>query len=294
MKGLKASVMVVLGIAIAVANITEAAERSFAVEVVGHGQPMILIPGLNSSPDVWQDLRVHYEQDYELHLVHINGFAGMPLEGEASLARVKADLLDYVHTEKLERPILMGHSLGGFLSLWAASSAPEDFGELIVVDSLPFFPLAFNPMATEESMRPMAEQQRQGIIHSPQEGRLQYYQQSLPSLVSEPADVATITQWSMDSDPAMTAQAMYDMFTTDLRDEIASIQSSTLVLGSWVTAKDFGGTIDTVRQNFAVQYQQLPNVTIEMHADAKHFIMLDDSEWTIATIDGYLNNAGQR
>ncbi|MDO3388623.1 alpha/beta hydrolase [Gilvimarinus sp. SDUM040013] len=290
MKGLKVSVMAVLGVAIAAANMSEAAERSFDVEVVGQGKPMILIPGLNSSPAVWADLQAHYQKNYQLHLVHINGFAGNPLNGEASLNQVKVDLLDYIDDKNLSKPIMMGHSLGGFVSLWVASSQPEQTGELIIIDSLPFFPLAFNPMATEASMQPMAEQQRQGILNSPEQGRLQYYQQSLPGLVSEASDVETIIEWSMSSDPKMTGQAMYEMFTTDLRDEIADIRSPALVLGSWTVAKDMGGTMDTVRHNFSVQYENVPDVTIKMHSSAKHFIMLDDPQWTIEAIDSYLHH----
>lgn len=289
MKGLKMTVMLTLGLAICIAASSQAEDYGFVAEVRGEGPPMVLIPGLNTPGEVWAEVEAHYRGRYQTHTLTLKGFAGEPMTAEPSLEAVKNGLLAYLQDKQLNKPVLVGHSLGGFLSLWVASDAPKSVGKLVIVDSLPFFPLIFNPAATEASMEPMARQQTQGIASASVEGRRQYYQGSVPGLVTSEEDARRITGWGVASDPAMTAQSMYTMFTTDLRDDLARIEVPTLVLGSWYSAKNFGGTIDSVKAQFSMQYEHLPEVEIVMHEQARHFIMLDDPQWTMEKVDGFLH-----
>ena len=98
----------------------------------------------------------------------------------------------------------------------------------------------------------------------------------------------------MTSDPKMTAQAMYDMYVTDLRDDIAAIKTPALVLGSWIAYKNFGATRDSVTQVFTSQYQQMPHTQIKVSDTAKHFIMLDDPEWMLSQFDQFLQTSNKR
>jgi N-formylmaleamate deformylase len=50
--------------------------RSFAVEVSGHGPPLVLIPGLASPGQVWRTTVEHYRSDHRLHVLTLAGFAG--------------------------------------------------------------------------------------------------------------------------------------------------------------------------------------------------------------------------
>ena len=53
-----------------------AAEQPFQVKVTGHGQPMILIPGLSCPGEVWDGAVAHYKDHYQLHVISLAGFAG--------------------------------------------------------------------------------------------------------------------------------------------------------------------------------------------------------------------------
>ncbi|UTF58798.1 alpha/beta fold hydrolase [Gilvimarinus sp. DA14] len=289
MKRLLIAVLMTLGFIVSVAvGSANAADKRFDVKVTGEGPAMIMIPGLNTPGKVWNELADHYQSQYQVHVLTLHGFAGAALKSEPSLAAVKDDLLAYISEQQLDAPVLVGHSLGGFLSLWAASEKPAAAGSLVIVDSLPFFPLVFNPGASEDNMASMAKQQTQGIAGADEQGRRQYYQQSIPGLVEDKDDVERVVAWSMTSDPAMTAQSMYEMMTTDLRDDLAAIDVPTLVLGSWYSAKTFGGTMESVAEHMQQQYEQLDGVEITLHESARHFIMLDDAQWTMARMDEFL------
>ena len=55
-----------------------AAQQPFQVKVSGHGQPMILIPGLSSSGETWDTTVDHYKDRFECHVLTVAGFAGVP------------------------------------------------------------------------------------------------------------------------------------------------------------------------------------------------------------------------
>jgi len=275
-------------IAIAIAAACHADPQRFAVQKSGSGSPMIFIPGLNSPGSVWQGMADHYAGHYETYTLTLAGFAGVPLQGEPSLRAVKDELVSYLREHDLNKVVLVGHSLGGFLALWVSAEVPDRVSRVVIVDSLPFFPLVWNPSATEDNMRESARQQTQGIAASTEESRRQYYTQNTPALVSGEKDIAAIVKASMDSDPRMTAQSMYEMYTTDLRDELANIKAPILVLGSCYTAKMMGGSKESVEAQFETQYRNGKHVKIFVHDTAKHFIMLDDLAWIIKHTDAFL------
>jgi pimeloyl-ACP methyl ester carboxylesterase len=63
-----------------------------------------------------------YKENYELHLVTIKGFGNKEkAEVEHYLREVKDEVVAYTKEHDLKNPILVGHSMGGFLGLWAAA-----------------------------------------------------------------------------------------------------------------------------------------------------------------------------
>ncbi len=259
---------------------------AFAVEITGKGKPMILIPGLSSSGEVWNGTVAHFKDKYQCHVLTLAGFAGQPRIDAPFLETVRTELAAYIRSHKMEKPVIVGHSLGGFLALWIASSEPGLTGPLVIVDSLPFLPAVYNPAATAEGSKPMAEQMRAGMAAG-KEAFLKQSEVSVKSMVTKPDDVATVMGWAAKTDPVAAGDAMYDMFTHDLRDNIASIDSPTLVLGTWIGYKEYA-TRDQVEQNFKTQYAKLKNAKIVLSDSSRHFIMLDDPTWLLGQMDAFL------
>ena len=109
---------------------------SFGVDVHGTGAPVLLIPGLSSSGQVWDATVAALEDRYEVHVLSLAGFAGRPAVEGAFLPRVRDDIVAYVRSHNLDRPAVVGHSLGGFLSFWLAASEPTLFGPIVAVDGV--------------------------------------------------------------------------------------------------------------------------------------------------------------
>ncbi len=126
----------------------------FKVEVSGTGPDLILIPGATCSGEVWKETVLRYQQDFTCHVFTLAGYAGVPALNEAPmLPKIKSGLLRYI-SEKTEQPIIMGHSIGGFLALQIAAET-HAISKVIVVDALPFLAGINNSAMTEEIMRKM-------------------------------------------------------------------------------------------------------------------------------------------
>src|SRR5215472_6127113 len=54
------------------------AQSPFQVKVTGHGRPMILIPGYSCPGEVWDEIVAHYQDRYQMHVLTLAGFAGVP------------------------------------------------------------------------------------------------------------------------------------------------------------------------------------------------------------------------
>ncbi len=262
---------------------------AFEVTVTGHGRPVILIPGLTCPGAVWQETVARYRGQYQCHVVSLAGFGGVGPQQPVPAPLLQAtrdQLLAYIKAQKLHRPVVIGHSLGGFLALWMAAADPTALGPLEIVDSLPFISAIQNPAATAETARPQAEQLRRQMSqdHLPPAAS----RQMAAALVTDSARVAQVARWSQASDPATVAQAMYDMYTTDLRADVARIKQPVLVLGSWAGYRQYGSTKESVGATFTQQYAQLPQARIELSETGRHFLMYDDTAWFFAQTDAFL------
>jgi len=264
--------------------------ESFKVDVSGKGQPIILIPGLASSGDVWQGTVKQFcsaEGRYECHVLTLAGFAGVAPISTPLLTSVAKELVAYVDDKKLNRPIVIGHSLGGFLALQLGINHADKFSRLIIVDSLPALGAVQMPDITPEQLKSMAGRMRDSMKNQDAKSFAEGQRRSVSSMVTAPEDLERVLGWGSKSDSATVMNAMHDLLATDLRQDIARIKTPTLVLGSWYAYKDFAKRSD-IENNFKLQYQKMNGVTIELADTAKHFIMLDEPKWMFERITVFL------
>lgn len=262
----------------------------FDVKIVGNGNPVILIPGLSCDGAVWDATVNQLKETYECHVLTLAGFSDQaPIEfGDAYLPIIQKGIIDYIKKELDEKPILIGHSLGGFTSLAIAISEADLLKQIVIVDSYPFYTAAMMPMATEESAKPQAEQMKTMLINTPDETFAQQQKRTMASMATNPTEIELAVKWSIDSDRKTMAQAMYEIMTTDLRDEVAAVKCPILVFGSWYTAKDYGITKEMVEMNYQNQFSKASNCTIKIADTAKHFVMWDEPIWFHGNLVAFL------
>jgi N-formylmaleamate deformylase len=110
-----------------------------SVEVRGSGPDVILIPGLSASRGVWNGT-VAAVPGYRYHLVQVAGFAGAPSAGNAAgrvAAPVAEEIARYIASNRLARPAIVGHSMGGSIAMMIGARHADVAGPIMVVDMLP-------------------------------------------------------------------------------------------------------------------------------------------------------------
>ncbi|HYE27157.1 MAG TPA: alpha/beta hydrolase [Allosphingosinicella sp.] len=110
-----------------------------SVVVRGSGPDVILIPGLAASRGVWSSTAAALP-GYRYHFVQVGGFAGLPVGANSSgpVARPVADeIARYIVARRLDRPAVVGHSMGGSIALMVAARHPRVAAKVMVVDMLP-------------------------------------------------------------------------------------------------------------------------------------------------------------
>lgn len=258
-------------------------------KVSGKGPKIVLIPGLASSGEVWNETVAELSKNYECHVLTLPGFGANPEIDmpEEFLAAMEDLITDYIN-QSSEKVTLIGHSLGGFLSLRLSRGLPDKIALAIIVDSYPFYSAAFNPAATEENMAGMATQMKEMILaQSPEQYRSQQLA-TMPTMTTNSEKMPLAIEWSMQSDRRTTAKAFYELMTTDYRDELAEVKTPILVLGAWYSGKNYGMTAESVKATFENQYQLAENVQIEMAPSAHHFIMWDNPEWFMEKVTAFI------
>lgn len=273
---------------LAAASIPAVAATAFKAEVKGSGEPVILIPGLASSGEVWNDTAAHMCVKHQCHILTLAGFAGVPaLAEEHLLPAAEQQLADYITANKLVKPTVIGHSLGGFLGMKLASDYPDKVGRLVIIDSYPALGAVRNPAITKDQLQAAATQMRDGMLTQNDAAYEAIQQRITASMVTAPENAQRIAGWGKLSDRATVADAMYEIMATDLRDDISRIKAPTLVLGTWAAYKAYAPK-DAVEGLFKSQYARLPGVKVELADSARHFIMYDEPEWMYARIDQFI------
>ncbi|MBT1710619.1 alpha/beta hydrolase [Fulvivirgaceae bacterium PWU5] len=272
------------------AHLTAHDQQHFIVDVKGKGTPLILIHGFSCNGDVWKETVARYQDRYECHIVTLAGFGGTPPALQPNfLEAVKNDLLAYIKTKKLKSPVIMGHSMGGILSFWAAASAPGTFSKVIAVDGVPFLPGLLNPSATVTSAKPFADDAQKTMAARTREEYKAYNQAVFQTMITSPARIEEVNAFASQSDIPTQAQVLYEIFTTDLREAVAAIDCPVLLLSAWIAYQGYGMTRERSQAAYQAQIAKVPNATLEVSDKAKHFIFYDDPTWFFEKVDMFLN-----
>lgn len=257
---------------------------SFSVEVAGTGRPVILIPGLACDGHVWDATVSHLAGKVQTHVLTLAGFGGKAPIAKPLLPTVRDELVEYIRANHLEKPIIVGHSLGGFMTYWVAEAAPELVAGGVAVDGAPFFAALLNPSATAESAAVQAKLVREQMGSTPEAfhaGEKAF----METAMREPAKHGDVLAATMKSDPKATADAMAFMFQTDLRGDLSKIKAPMLTI-----AADTDGQVPRAALDAAwnAQIALIPTHALVVIEHSKHFVMLDQPEAFYAALDAFL------
>ncbi|WP_445737101.1 alpha/beta fold hydrolase [Mariniflexile sp.] len=111
--------------------------------IIGKGQPFIILHGFLGSSDNWKTLGTQFsEQNFQVHLVDQRNHGHSFHSEEFNYDVLVEDLKTYCDTHQLKNILLLGHSMGGKTAMLFATQYPELVSKLIVADISPrFYPI---------------------------------------------------------------------------------------------------------------------------------------------------------
>ena len=264
------------------------------------GRDIILIPGLSSSPEIWQETVDHLTaQDgagWRVHRIHVQGFAGAPAEGNAQTgdapglvaAPVAEEIARYIRENDLPRLAVVGHSMGGTIGLMLAARHPDLVGRLMVVDMIPFMGAMFGaPGATAESVTPVADQIWAAQANTPREAYVAQATTAITGMINTEGRREEALEDMRESDQKVSAAAYRELVITDLRPELSKITAPTEVL--YVKFNDPRMTPELTDAIYRMSYANLPGATLKRIDDSAHFIMFDQPQAFHAELDAFLS-----
>jgi len=241
---------------------------AFGVEVHGKGRPVVLIPGLGCPGEVWNETVEHLGEGYETHVLTLSGFAGRPAIKEPLSAAVRRDLARYIRSRKLDHPIIVGHSMGGFIAYWLASYHPDLTGPVIVVDAGPALSGDLEEAKTLRAQWKNATDEEFAATT----------RAVFASMTRQPKRMEAVIGLVAKSDRRAFADAIYELVSTDLTAQVSEIKSPVLIL-----AAD-----GMFQKRIAGQIKDIPTHELVVLKGTKHFLMYDDPEAYHRELDKFL------
>lgn len=98
---------------------------------------MIILHGLYGMSDNWVSIARMFSKKYEVFTVDQRNHGNSPHNSEHTYELMAMDLLAFMDSHDIKKPILMGHSMGGKTAIKFSSMYPERVSHLIVVDIAP-------------------------------------------------------------------------------------------------------------------------------------------------------------
>lgn len=267
--------------------------KTFEVKVVGQGPPVILIPGLACSGEVWNTTVEHLKDRFECHVISIKGFGGVgamePLPSPL-LPAVRNEIVAYIGDHALGHPVIIGHSLGGVVALDIAAAAPDLPRSLVIVDSSPFLPGTINPELQPESAEAVAGSVRKKMSGMTR-GEFEASQALLiRTMASTQENVEYLTRMVNTSDQQTVTEALAELFLTDLRPELAKIKCPALVLLALAAPAIFKPAKE-VEADLQKQFSGLSGAKFHFFDESRHFIMYDEPGNFFNVLDGALSGS---
>lgn len=258
--------------------------KSYPFEVLKTGkrkQAIIFIPGFASSGEVWNETSTAFEKDFTCYTLTMAGFAGVKPQPNPSFENWKTGIANYIQDNKIEKPILVGHSMGGGLALAIAADYPELIGKIVVVDALPCLAALSDPSFKSKENNDCSPMVTQMTAMT----ETQFYdmqKQTMPRLLQEASKLETVVSWSVKSDRKTFAEMYCDFFNVDLRDKISTIKCPSLIL--------LESYFINLKPAIEGQYKKLKTANFQYAAKGLHFIMYDDTEWYMAQLNSFIKS----
>lgn len=106
-------------------------------KISGKGTPLLILHGYFGMSDNWKTLGKKFAESFEIHLIDQRNHGRSFHQDEFNYAHLADDLFAYVNYYKLDKIIVLGHSMGGKTAMLFAVKYPSFVDKVIIADISP-------------------------------------------------------------------------------------------------------------------------------------------------------------
>ncbi|MFE3846505.1 alpha/beta fold hydrolase [Flavobacterium sp. LB3P45] len=109
-------------------------------KIEGSGKPLLILHGFLGMSDNWKTLGTQFgTEGFQVHMIDLRNHGRSLHSEEFSYEMMVQDIFEYCHANNLENINIIGHSMGGKVAMFVATTHPELVNKLIVADIGPKF-----------------------------------------------------------------------------------------------------------------------------------------------------------
>ncbi|MEH2027060.1 alpha/beta fold hydrolase [Nostoc sp.] len=247
----------------------------------GQGKPIVMLHGWSQSAEQFKYQIPVFAEHYQVIAVDLRG------HGESEkvsfgyrIARLSKDIHELIVALQLEKPHLLGHSMGCSL-IWSYLDlfGLDEIDRLVLVDQSPLGTLRSHWSAQEiaDSGAVFTAEQLNATVHTLENGNAEELTRNILTSMVTPAISKEQFEWIVECNlrcpRAIAATLLYNHLHTDWRDQIVRIRQPTLIIGGRKSIIPW--------QSQVWINQSIPNSELEIFEVAEgggHFMFIENPE----------------
>ena len=112
-------------------------------KIEGEGKPFLIIHGFLGMSDNWKTLGQQFAgEGFQVHMLDMRNHGRSLHSSDFNYKVMVQDILDYCEGNQLQSATILGHSMGGKIAMFFATTYPEKTEKLIIADIAPKY---YNP-----------------------------------------------------------------------------------------------------------------------------------------------------
>jgi len=230
------------------------------------------------------------KERYTLYAVNLPGFGGSlpppPAKkpGEWLDNAAKAVWLSIVEL-KLDKPVIVGHSLGGHIALRVGIAHSNDLRGIVVLDGVPTFPGEAGETPAERTAR--AAKMRESLEKATNDEWDLLQQRNASLWVAHPERAMVIGAMFMLHPRESTIGYLEDLLLVDIRDDLPKLAAPTLVIAA-LTPGLPADKAPTSKQQIRDLFTKAPTAKVVFFDNSRHFVHEDQPAAVDAAIEKFL------